>query len=109
MAKLYKIIRIIIETKQKGDTPANFILRSPTNEELNNFEIERYSLNSKDREKIIACRAAFFDKLLTGIEDFVDTEDQPIGVDRKDLIPDSWKDFAIFSKFEMTTIDIKNS
>jgi hypothetical protein len=109
MAKLYSTFRIKFspDTEQSND-PAIFTLRAPTNKELNDFNIERFSLRETDRQAIFDCREKFFDLLLTGIDNLKDGEDQPIAPDRKELIPQAWKSSSIFIKFETVSVDIKN-
>ena len=108
MATLYNFYRIIIKDNEDED-PAVFTLRRPTNEELNLYEIVRYSIKQEEKVKITAERVKFFDLLLSNIEGFNHADGTPVTLDQKELIYDSWKDIAILRKFELYTIDIKNS
>lgn len=87
-----------------------FVLRRPTNKELNDFLSDRYDVGRRGRlkDRSIEARAEFFDLLLTGIENLEDESGAPVGPEKKELIPTNWKSAVIFSAFEDIEISEKN-
>lgn len=95
--------------EQDGDK-AVFHFRQPSNKELNDFLGARYSVGRRNRmnDNSLPARCEFFDRLLTGVDDLVDPDGQPITAERKDAIPVNWKGQIIFEKFESDEVDVKN-
>lgn len=106
MAKLYKSFRVEITEAQ--EEPFVFVLRAPTDEERNNFEIERYNMKADDKKSIMQIRVRLFDLLLEGVEGLDGDDGKPIDLDRKSEIPQVYKSTTIYLKFEAGTINIKN-
>lgn len=92
-----------------GET-VTFILRDPTNRELNDFLAARYSTSRKGRlrDRSNQARAEFFDTLLTGVENLEDSDGSPVTPDKRDRIPLNWKSAVIFTEFEDVEVDEKN-
>lgn len=101
MAKLRKSNKATVHLED-GDVILHY--RNPTNEELAEFISERIEPGAD----IVKVRGAFFDRLLTGVDNYEDEEDKPIEVDRKELIPITWKAAIVFREFEGVEIDLKN-
>jgi hypothetical protein len=92
-----------------GGEEVLFTLRRPDNEELSSFMKSRFIEKPGKVEDIgPAARVKFFDDLLQTVENFEDAAGKPIGPDRKELVPDNWKQQVIFSLFEAVQIDLKN-
>ena len=93
-----------------GKETVTFILRKPSNKELNDFLADRYDTTRRGRlkDRSVAARADFFDMLLTGVENLVDDDDNPITPAAAEKIPLNWKSSIIFSEFEDVEIDEKN-
>lgn len=105
--KLKKEIKMSLTTE---DGSVTFTLRKPTNEELNEFLGDRYEVEKKGKlkDKSLTARVALFDTLLTGVDDLVDDDENPIGPDRKEEIPANWKSAVVFKAFEDMEISEKN-
>ncbi|MFH2073969.1 MAG: hypothetical protein ABIJ57_01290 [Pseudomonadota bacterium] len=94
-----------------GDETVTFILRQPTNKELNDFLAERYEVGRRGKMKdhSLQARIELFDLLLIAVENLEGTDGKPItGPDRKDEIPPNWKGAVIFKEFEDIEINEKN-
>ena len=92
-----------------GEEEVEFSLREPTNEEQNKFLGKRYKMKrNKMEDKSLDARVEFFDLLLTGVNNLEDADGKPITPERKDLIPNRWKDKVVFRLFEDDDIEIKN-
>lgn len=94
-----------------GDETVNFILRKPTNKELNDFLAERFEVGRKGKMKdhSLQARVDFFDTLLVRVENLEGPDGTPItGPDRKEEIPPNWKAAVIFKEFEDIEISEKN-
>ena len=93
-----------------GDESVNFTLRRPTNKELNDFLAERYDIGRKGkmRDNSLSARTAFFDLLLTEVENLEDPDGKIITPERKDEIPANWKSSVVFQAFEDIEINEKN-
>ncbi len=92
---------------------ATITLREPTIEEMNNYHANRFNVpasNTKDQN--ILCyqeaQVGLFDLLLTDVSGLEDDNDQPIGIDRKHLIPKVWKTQAVFMRFDNSPVNLKN-
>jgi site-specific recombinase XerC len=105
--KLQKELKAVIAV---GEENVTFTLRQPSNKELNDFLAERYEVGKRNRMKdnSTPARIEFFDKLLTGVENLVDANDQTITPAQADQIPANWKNDVIFRLFENNEIDVKN-
>lgn len=107
MAKLTKEIRA--KVKVDGEDVV-FVLRKPTNEELNGCLAKRYEVSKRGKDVKDAsylARVELFDQLLTGVENLED-DNGPITVGRKSEIPPNWKAEIVFKAFEDNEIEIKN-
>lgn len=93
-----------------GEESVTFALRHPTNQELNEFMADRYEVGRKGKmnDRSTEARCAFFDRLLTGVENLEDVDGAAIGPDRKELIPINWKSQVVYQVFEDVEIDEKN-
>lgn len=100
--KLTKEIRINLGVGGENFTS---VFRRPTNQELNEFFNERFGSDKKG--DAVQARAAFYDKLLTGIED-LEADGAPVTPERKDLIPEAWKGLIVFEAFENVKVSEKN-
>lgn len=83
-------------------------LREPTNEELNSYQADKYDVPDKATAKDAMqhaknVQAAFFDLLLTKVEDLEDSEG-PVTLDRKDAIPQAWKSEIIFRRYDRVPV-----
>jgi len=107
MAKLVSKHRVKVNIGE-GD-PAVFVLRQPTNEEINKFNSEKsaFKLNKKSfMSHAEELRCKFFDKLLIEVGDLVDEGDVPITVERKELIPSNAKTATILELFESVEAEV---
>lgn len=100
--KLGKEIRINLEVGGENFTS---VFRRPTNQELNEFFNERFGSDKKS--DAVQARAAFYDKLLTGIEG-LEADGGPVTPEQKDLIPEVWKSLIVFEAFENVKVSEKN-
>ena len=92
-----------------GGEEVLFVLREPTNKELNEFLGKRISFKgNKVEDSSVKLRAELFDKLLMEVKNLEDEEGNPITTERKELIPLHWKSDIIFRKFEQFEANIKN-
>lgn len=104
MAKISKEIRADILIN--GEV-ASFVLRRPTNQEINEFEAER-NREIIEKSKTSTARAELFDRILTNVIDLED-ESGAITVERKDAIPANLKSNIILLKIENEfRFDVKN-
>jgi hypothetical protein len=94
-----------------GEETATFTLRQPTNEELNKFLGARYTVGGRGKQVAdhsTAARGDLFDVLVTKITGVEDGGGAPVEVNRKALIPLTWKERVIFQAFEDVEVDVKN-
>lgn len=107
MARLTNEIRA---TKKLNGEDVVMLLRLPTNEEVNDFLVQRYEHRGGKKMKDISyqARTEFFDLLLVKVENLEDSEGVSVTPERKELIPAHWKAEIIFNCFENNEIDIKN-
>lgn len=94
-----------------GNEEVLFTLREPTNAELNKFLAGRFSLTMRGKQvndKSVEARVAFFDLLITNVENLEDADGTPITADNADKIPDNWKNAVILEAFENTGVSVKN-
>lgn len=96
------------------DGTAKLMLREPSIEELNKYQIEYFDVPPgatgkdamKQRRK---AQEAFFDLLLLGVEDLETAEGVPVTPDMKDKIPANWKHDAIFQNFDRSPVSIEKN
>lgn len=84
---------------------AGFILRRPTNEELNAFLVKRWA--GKEDSHILTVRRDFFDGLFVST-DVEGPSGGPITAENRHLIPDYWKAQAVIRVFEAVAVNVKN-
>ena len=90
-----------------GNEKVVFVLKRPTNQEVNEFQAKRFDVDKNDIQGRIKLLEDYFDSLLISVENLED-ETGIVTVDRKDAIPANWKQ-DIIAKLELDTqIDIKN-
>jgi len=109
MAKIPNGAKFIIDLP--GDP--TLTLREPTIEEMNHYHGRRLEVpaNATKEQAALVYQVAqieLFDLLLTEVTGLEDDKDQPIGVDRKHLIPAVWKTQAIFQRFDSSPVMLKN-
>ncbi len=93
-----------------GNEDVTFTFRQPSNAELNQFLNARYQMGrrAKMQDNSIEERAKFFDLLIEEIDNLVDKDGEPVGADRKELVPLNWKSGLIFTLFEDAEVSEKN-
>ena len=103
--KLQNKITVTVTTANKEII--TFILRRPTNQEINEFQAKRFDIKKEDIKGRLELLEDYFDSLLMSVENLED-ETGIVTVDRKDAIPANWKQ-DIIAKLELDAqIDIKN-
>ena len=103
--KLQNKITVTVTTANKEII--TFILRRPTNQEINEFQAKRFDIKKEDIKGRLELLEDYFDSLLMSVENLED-ETGIVTVDRKDAIPANWKQ-DISAKLELDAqIDIKN-
>lgn len=106
MARLSKEIKASVKV---GDEEVVFTLRQPTNKEINDFLGKRYQVKGRKMDdKSVDTRIELFDTLLTDVQNLEDADGLPVTVDRKELIPGTWKNSIIFQQLESVEVDLKN-
>lgn len=93
-----------------GNEEVSFSFREPTNAELNRFLSGRYSMSrgKSVNDKSFEARVAFFDLLLTKVENLEDEEGVLVTPEQKDKIPSNWKNTVILEAFESNEVSLKN-
>lgn len=111
MAKLPNGARVRL-TLPGGD--AFVLLREPTNEEMNAYQAEKFSVPDKATPAeammhVKQVQGKFFDLLLTGFEDLED-EQGPLTPERKAAFPLNLKTEIVFRRFDRVplALDEKN-
>ena len=102
-----KLQNKITVTVNIGNEKVIFVLRRPTNQEVNEFQAKRFDIKKEDIKGRLELLEDYFDSLLVSVENLED-ETGIVTVDRKDAIPANWKQ-DIVAKLELDAqIDIKN-
>ena len=102
-----KLQNKITVTVNIGNEKVIFVLRRPTNQEVNEFQAKRFDIKKEDIKGRLELLEDYFDSLLVSVENLED-ETGIVTVERKDAIPANWKQ-DIVAKLELDAqIDIKN-
>lgn len=102
-----KLQNKITVTVNVGNEKVTIVLRRPTNQEINEFQANRFDINKNDVKARLVLLEDYFDSLLISVENLED-EIGIVTIDRKDAIPANWKQ-DIIAKLELDAqIDIKN-
>jgi hypothetical protein len=86
---------------QDGET-ATFTFRTPTNKELSEFINDIMGTG----KNVTGIREAFFDSLLTGVDNLDGLDKTPITVKRTGEIPVNWKAMIVSRRFEIVTVKV---
>lgn len=101
-----KLQNKITVTVNVGNEKVTFVLRRPTNKEINEFQAKRFDVGNNVSSRLVSLED-YFDTLLVSMENLED-DNGIITIDRKDAIPANWKQ-DIIAKIELDAqIDIKN-
>ena len=84
-----------------------FVLKRPTNQEVNEFQAKRFDIDRSDVKARLVLLEDYFDSLLLSVENLED-DTGLVTIDRKDAIPANWKQDIIAKLETDAQIDIKN-
>ena len=84
-----------------------FVLKRPTNQEINEFQAKRFDIDKADVKARLILLEDYFDSLLLSVENLED-DTGLVTIDRKDAIPANWKQDIIAKLETDAQIDIKN-